>query len=794
MPSNVEDGAGDKARYLAQAASFRKVISAGGSFRRMFFTWLFGSRSKARAPVIIAFLVLLNALLVRAVDPPALQRLRDTAFDTFQRAKPRVPADDLPIRIIDIDEAALGEYGQWPWPRTVMAELVDKLAEQGVAVIAFDVVFAEADRSSIATLVRELPLTAEVNAMRRLTASFPDNDEVFAEALSRATVVTGFGFDYKGGGTPPRRFWGVAHNTGEGDPASVPDLIRQFIPRQAGAVKTIAILEAAAKGNGSVTTEVEGAIVRRVPMLFRLAGQRDEDLFPALSAEMLRVAQEASTYLVRWSGAQGLEAFGARTGIGSIRVGQINIDTDAQGRVALYDSGHLPSRFLSAKDVMKGTAAKDKLDGHVVLIGTSAVGLKDLRNTPIQDSVPGVEIHAQILEQIMSGSYLLRPDYADGAEFLYLFAIGLAFVLLLPRLSASAMALVAVGFIGIGVTLPWILFGQFQLLFDPIYPPATLAAIYISGSALSFMRAERDRREIRSAFGLYLSPDMVEQVARNPELLELGGELREITVMFTDLRGFTTISEQFDPPGLTRFMNRFLTPMTDMIMSKSGTIDKYMGDAIMAFWNAPLPVEGHAGRACEAALGMQERLRALNVDWKAEAEAAGRQHIPVVIGIGLNTGPASVGNFGSTQRLTYSCIGDDVNLASRLEGQCKDYAVSIIIGEKTRLQVQDFAFLELDLIMVKGKTEPERMFVLLGDVTVAKSEAFVDLSALQTGFLVLYRSGAFAEALEMIDGLEAAAAKLGWQQGYYAMMRERIDGLIDDSPTDWNGVYVATKK
>jgi adenylate cyclase len=758
--------------------------------------WLFGGSTKPRAPVLIALLVLFNALLIRAADPPGLSRLRDFAFDNYQRLKPRVVDEEIPVRIVDIDEAALKQFGQWPWPRTLLAKLTDKLTEKGAAAIAFDIVFAEPDRSSIGALVRELPVDDNTREMRRLTADLPDNDEVFAEALSRSNAVVGFGFDFKGEAQAPRRFHGVAHNSGELKASSVPEMIRQFVPRQAGSVRTIQVLERAAKGDGSVTTEVDSAIVRRVPMLFRLAGQRDEDLFPSLSIESVRVAQDGppSTYLVRWSGAQGLESFGERTGIVSIRVGEVEVPTDEAGRVYLYDSGHIPARFVSAADVMKDTVPADKIDGHIIFIGTSAVGLKDLRNTPVQSSVPGVEIHAQIVEQILTKTYLHRPDYALGAEFLYLLAIGLAFVVLLPRLSAANMAMVAMVFIAIGVVVPWFAFDQAQLLFDPIYPPATLAAIYVSGSALSFMRAERDRREIRGAFNLYLSPDMVEQVARNPDQLKLGGELREITVLFTDMRGFTTISEQFDPPGLTRFMNRFLTPMTDVIMSMKGTIDKYMGDAIMAFWNAPLPVPNHPARACEAALEMQARLRELDVTWRAEAEAEGRKHIPVNIGIGLNTGSASVGNFGSTQRLTYSCIGDDVNLASRLEGQCKDYAVSIVIGQNTREQAPDFAALELDLIMVKGKTEPVRMYALLGDVAMAKTSAYQTLVEQQAKFLSLYRSGAFAEALEQIETCRKAADAAGWQQGYYDMMHARVDGLIDDSPADWNGVYVAKTK
>jgi adenylate cyclase len=760
----------------------------------MGWSWLFGRGNKPRAPVVVALLVLVNALILRGADPAGLARLRDFSFDTYQRLKPRELPADMPVRIVDIDEAALAEYGQWPWPRNVLSRLVNRLTEKGAAVVAFDVVFAEPDRLSPAALFREHELDDTGEALRKLADSLPDNDKLLAEAIASGNVVTGFAFDSHGKHKPPRRPFGFANNSGELTDKSVNEMIRQFIPEQTGVVTSLDVLEKASKGNGAVTTDIESAIVRRVPIIYRLAGQRAEDLYPTLAAEALRVGQGASTYLVRWSGAQGLESFGARTGVGGIRIGGANVDTDAQGRVILYDTGHKPSRFVSAKDVIRGTVKDDLIDSNVVFIGTSAVGLKDLRNTPLQDAIPGVEIHAQIVEQVLSQMFLERPDYADGAEFLYLMAIGLAFVLMLPRLSAGTMALVAAGFIGVGIVVPYLAFIQFRLLFDPIYPPATLAAIYISGSALAFMRAERDRREIRGAFSLYLSPHQVEAVIRDPDALALGGEMREITVMFTDVRGFTTISEQFDPPGLTRFMNRFLTPMTDIIQAEEGTIDKYMGDAIMAFWNAPLEIDRHVARACGAALAMQARLRQLNVEWKAEAEAEGRKHIPVNIGVGLNTGEATVGNFGSVQRLTYSCLGDEVNLASRLEGQCKAYACPIIVGEKTAAKVPELATVELDLIMVKGKTEPVRMYALAGDAAMKQTPEFTRLTERQEAFLGLYRKAAFAEALEAIGECEKAAEAAGWLQRYYEMMRERVDSLIDDSPTDWNGVYVAKEK
>ncbi|HYC64736.1 MAG TPA: adenylate/guanylate cyclase domain-containing protein [Reyranellaceae bacterium] len=757
-------------------------------------SWLFGRRGAARLPVLVSLAILLGALALRAADPPELQRLRDYAFDSFQRLKPREYSSELPVRIVDIDEASLRELGQWPWPRTILAQLIDKLVEHGAAVIAFDIVFAEPDRSSLSQVVRTLPPGADREALERLAASVPDNDRVFAEAIAKAPVVTGFAFEPKGTTKPPKRLMGVVHNSGEKDMSRLPELVRDFVPQQLGAVNTLAVIEAAAKGNGSINPDVGTEVVRRVPMMFRLANYRDEDLFPSLAIEAIRVVQGASTYLIRWSGAQECPAFGERTGICLIRVGDVAIRTDAEGRMALYDTGHRKERYVSALGVLKGQVPADKIEAQAIFIGTSAVGLQDIRSTPLEGTVPGVEVHAQLLEQMLTQTYLVRPELANGVEFIYLGVIGLLFVFLLPRLSAGRMALVAAVFIGAGIAVPWFVFSEARLLFDPIYPPATLATIYVAGSALAFMRTEQERAEIRGAFGLYLSPEVVEQVARNPELLQLGGELREITVMFTDVRGFTTISEQFDPQGLTRFMNKFLTPMTDIIMASRGTIDKYMGDAIMAFWNAPLALEGHAARGCQAALAMQARLRELNVQWKAEAEAEGRPHLPVNFGIGLNTGNASVGNFGSTQRFTYSALSDSVNLASRLEGQCKTYAVGIIIGNGTREKVPDMAALELDLIMVKGKTEPERMFCLVGDAEFAKSAAFRALVDKQAEFLALYRKGAFAEARAMIDSLEAAATAAGWQQGYYAMMRERIGELIAEPPADWTGVYVAKEK
>lgn len=742
----------------------------------------------ARLPLLASLVVLAGALVLRAADPSFVTRLRDVAFDTFQQIKPRAVPADMPVRIVDIDEAALAAHGQWPWPRTIIARLVERLVEKGALVIAFDVVFAEPDRSSIPRLARDLASFTDPDTLQRIITTFPDNDVVFAAALAGSRSVIGFGFDPNARGTPPRRKHGFA---------AAGDDPRSFLPVWPGSVKPIDVLEQAAHGLGSVNTDPDpssdAGVVRRVPMLFRLAGQTEP--YAALAIESLRVAQDgATTYIAKSSNASGEASFGTRTGLVSIRIGDVEIPTDAQGRVTLYDSGHRPDRYVSAKAVLDGSAPAEKLEGHIVFIGTSALGLKDLRNTPIDANVPGVEVHAQIVEQILSRTYLLRPDYATGLELVFIFALGALFVVLVPRLSGGQMALVALAAIAIAVLGPWFAFSSGHLLIDPVYPSATLALVYAVGSAFGFMQTEAERARIRGAFGMYLSPDLVAQLARHPDQLKLGGEQREITVMFTDVRGFTTIAEQFDPQGLAVFMNRFLTPMTDIILEARGTVDKYMGDNIMAFWNAPLALAQHPRHACEAALAMTRRLAALNVEWRREAHEQGRNHIPVMIGIGINTGMASVGNFGSTQRFAYTLLGDSVNLASRLEGQCKTYAVGAILGEATAKTVTGFALVELDLIKVKGKTEPERIFALAGDKAMAGTPEFAVLLEKQEAFLVAYRAGDFEEALKRVRVAKATAEGAGWQSGYHDVMRKRTKKLLAAPPPIWDGVYVATEK
>ncbi len=360
------------------------------------------------------------------------------------------------------------------------------------------------------------------------------------------------------------------------------------------------------------------------------------------------------------------EAYGEHTGINHVKIGRIEVPTDSKARIWIHFTDFVPERYIPAWEVFEEDFDASRAEGHILLVGTSAAGLKDLRATPLNPAAAGVEVHALAIEQMLLGHYLERPDWGDGAEITYMVVLGVTLTLLLPLLGALWCAFLGAAAAAAAVALSWYSYTEFQQLLDPVYPSLVVLAVYLAGSLINFLRSEAERRQVRGAFSRYMSPALVEQLAEDPSRLVLGGEMRNMTLLFADIRGFTTISEQFkaDPQGLTRLINRFLTPMTDKILERRGTIDKYMGDAIMAFWNAPLDDEGHATHACDSALEMFNALEGLNADIKAAREAAGEPFFPLNIGIGLNSGECCVGNMGSDQRFDYSVLGDPVNLAA----------------------------------------------------------------------------------------------------------------------------------
>jgi adenylate cyclase len=721
-------------------------------------------------------IVLLFALVpLRLYDPRPLEELRVRTFDLFQVLRPRQQAAHYVV-IVDIDEQSLKEIGQWPWPRTTIADLITRINDAGAAVTGFDIIFAEPDRMS--PKIAEQSFRGLDDETRAKLDSLPSNDEVLAEAIKHSRVVVGqVGSPF----VEPKSQAEAALQTGFAIRGPDPSA---FLPTFPGLLRNVPAIELAAAGRGlfSITPETDG-IIRRVPVVM----VAQSTLVPSLTMEMLRVVTHAGAILVSANEA----------GVQSVAVPHLVVPTDGNGRLWVHFNKHDPERYVSAKDVLNGKVPADRLRGKLVLIGTSAIGLLDTKTTPLDPVLPGVEVHAQVLESVLEKSLLVRPNYAIGAELAVAVLSGLAIIIAAPMLSASIVVGLGAALIAGLIGLSFYFFVAHDLLIDFTYPLMSSWLIYLVLTFVNYFREQKQRQQIRSAFGYYLSPHMVEQLARSPEKLVLGGEERRMTILFSDVRGFTTISEHFkdDPQGLTRLMNRFLTPLTNAIIERKGTIDKYIGDAIMAFWNAPLDDPEQEAHACDAALAMQEQAVALNDELKREAEANGTQYLPLRIGIGLNTGPCVVGNMGSDLKFNYSVLGDTVNLASRLEARTKDYRLPLVIGSRTAEAAQaKFATMEIDLIRVKGKKQPEAVFAVLGRGDIEQNGRRKDLRDLNAQMLARFRKQDWDEALGMINRCRKIADEFD-VGGLYEMYEERIAAYRADPPgADWDGVYEAETK
>ena len=724
----------------------------------------------------LACLVLLFGFAaLRVWDPHPVQEMRVRTWDNFQLVQPRVKTI-RPVTIVDIDEKSLADprLGQWPWPRTRIADIVTHLTKLGAVVIAFDAVFSEPDRLNpdiAADTFRNLD-----EATREKLRALPSNDQIFADAIKQSRVVLG-----ESGGPDVHTLDKDLPVTGL---AMLGEEPQPFMYKFPGLLRNVEVLEHAAAGRGLFTIRPErDGIVRRVPMVMMAQGV----VMPSLTFEMLRVASGSSTILIKAD----------KAGIERVAVKGFAIPTDANGQLWVHYARRDPSLYVPAVDVLDNRVPQDRIAGKLVLIGTSAIGLNDIKTTPVSPAMPGVEIHAQVLESALTGAVVTQPNYGIAMEFFGALILGLLVIAFAPNFGPITLvavgALFATGLIGTS----WFFYSWHKLLIDFTYPLGSTTAIYATLIFASFVREQSQRRQIRSAFGQYISPALVEQLAQSPEKLVLGGEAREMTIMFSDMRGFTSISEIYknDPQGLTSLMNRFLTPLTNAILARKGTIDKYMGDAIMAFWNAPLDDKEHQINACEAALDMLDRVDDLEKVREVEAKEGGFAYIPLNIGVGLNTGTCVVGNMGSDVRFDYSVLGDSVNLASRLEGQSKEYGFPIIVGSKTAMAVKEkFAILELDFIMVKGKKEPEVIYAIAGRDDVAQSGAFQRLRNLTIEMLACYRNRDWDGALAAID--RGRRSDDGQALGsLYRLYEARIRSYIETPPpADWNGAYALLTK
>ena len=680
---------------------------------------------------IISLSVILVLCGIRFADPWFLDVVRLKALDQHQRNQTQESLGNLVT--VEINNETLRKKGQWPWDRKTLSNEIIRLYESGAGMVVLPILFAQPDRfggdDTLADVLNQTP-----TIIGQIPTIQEGNSGVTRGVATVGEPWNGWGYQYPGAIGP------------------IPSLAEN----------------SHAVGMMIIAPEKDG-VVRRMPLVVAVG----DELYPSMSMEILRMAAGDISYQMK-TGVAGVE---------KLRIPKFKmIDTDAHGNIWLDFKWKTPTYALHEE--------LPDLTGKIVIVSITASGLDSAVSTPV-GVIYSHDLIGASVATMMTGRNITRPYWTNLAELGASFGLALVVmiaVLLLPWYFGAALMPATIVGLFYGSSH---LFTKHDYLVDWSYPVLTVFIAWSIAAFLRFMEEHKLRMQIKKQFEHYLAPAMVKKLQKNPDLLKLGGDTRELTLLFCDIRGFTPISEQYktDPQGLTKLINRFLTPMTDIIMINDGTIDKYMGDCIMAFWNAPLDVEDQRKLAIKTSHEMIEHLKKLNAELEAE------NSLPINIGIGLNTGDVVVGNMGSNQRFDYSCLGDAVNLASRLEGQSKGYGVGLILGEETARDMDDeFVILELDKIAVKGKTEGVKIFTSLGThEELMGTMNYVMAQRQHEKFIHWYRSKAWKLARKWVDDLENEFG--GMMKGYYSMMRDRIEELEkEDLPDDWDGVYRATTK
>ncbi len=705
------------------------------------------------AALLLSLLVLAGVMALRAADPAILSALRGSGFDSLQILWPRQMEAGQPVRIVDIDEASLQSLGQWPWPRTTLAKLVNELTDLGAAVIAFDIVFPEPDRMSPRLVMRGV---ASVNQQ-----DLADNDAIFAQAIRGRPVVMAFAAAGTGNieSLPVKAGFAQTGADASGAP-----------PRLSGLTANIDILNQAASGLGAINIDLarDQGVARKVPLLLS-AGER---MLPALVPEALRVAQGADTFLLHASDE-------TENAIESLVIGDIEVPLAEDGSFHVYYRPNATSSYVSAARILAGTdrdALRPLIEGHIVFIGTSAVGLHDTRTTALGEAVPGVSIHGQITEQILSGTFLTRPEWVVGGEFIYAGLAGLllACLAMLVKPGRTVAAYLAL----VGTTLLAVVwaFRSKGLLLDATFPLLALTMAFLSAIALRLLVADREGRRLRGAFKQYVAPAILAEIEKNPAALKLGGEMRDVSVMFVDIENFTPLGEKLPPEDLVRVVNRLLDTCSKAILSEKGTIDKYIGDAVMAFWNAPVALPDHQLHAARAALAVRKAVAALN-DEPALAALLARHACPrLAVRAGIASGMACVGNMGSEDRFDYSVLGETVNIASRAESSCKAIGHDIVIAGKIAEATRSLALVPAGKVPMKGKSALQPIHAVMGGSDLHASQAFRhfrDALAGVTAKLATRKSAKPGLALQgLLDELRVQHPEM---QNYLDALQGRID-------------------
>ena len=631
--------------------------------------------------MVVVFAIVLIGIRIDNSD--SVKTLRYKTWDKFQTIHPREVVSDS-VTVVNITESDLKTYGQWPWPRHVMAMLHAKIADAGAILVNYNILFAEADRMSGVEYLKSMPMTNELR--EQLGKTLLDTDAVFSTVLreSKRAVL----------------MMSVKNERGVELPSTTQIIekgnVKPWLYEYGGIVSPHAKVSAGASGLGvNVTSPEPDAVVRKMPVLISINGK----IYPSMILENVRIL----------NGSKRIKVIAKEHGIDEVLVSKkagIPVNHNAEMYINYADPGKYVD--MSATDVITGNFNENKIKNRIVVVGLDAAGLSVLKYTP-HGLTTDQNITAQALDTLLTGKYLVRTPQADTYEIVFLAFLLLLLILILPRTSVL-LAVPLLLFVEVGIAYgSFIAYTNKGFLVDSSWILLSVFLIWSHSVYNNFATQSRLRQQIKKQFEHYLDPGMVKKLQKDPSLLKLGGETRNMTFLFCDIRGFTPISEKYkgNPAGLTKLINRFLTRMTDVIISNGGTIDKFMGDCIMAFWNAPIENVKHREMAVKSALEMTVALAELNMHLQAEG-------LPQInIGIGINTGDALVGNMGSDQRFDYSVIGDAVNLASRLESSSKTLGKTIVIGEDTRHSIENvYPFDYIDSITVKGKSEAVKVYTI----------------------------------------------------------------------------------
>ena len=708
--------------------------------------------------------------------PPFLKLLDYKLYDQFLREYHDDKATDIPV-VIDLDEKSLAELGQWPWPRYRVAMLLKYLQAYGASAIATDIVFAEPDRTSPTVFREQLKKEMKVDVkIEGLPPALADNDKLLAHNLKSGPFVLGFDFRTE----KVLRDDGVAHETMGCFVKPVNVAIKSMpgapsphdiLLRAEEAICPLPILTMATPRTGFITISPDlDSVYRRVPLLFSW----NKKFYPSLALASIMQATGMKSMIITMS----------PIGVASIRLGPIVIPTDSRGRMLINFRGPMKTfQYISASDVLNKKLKPGALQGKICFLGTSATGLKDIRATPLDPGYPGVEAHCTVVDNILSKQFLTVPDWANGLELVLMVGVGLLTTVLLMWAKAGWLILPLIG-LGYGMWYGSVkMFTDYDYYISPLYAYLNLALTFTLLTVIKFWREEHAKKFIHGAFAHYLAPSVITQIMDNPDALSLEGQEKDITIQFSDVRSFTSLSEKLTPTQVTDLLHDYLTPMTRIITEHEGTLDKFIGDAVMAFWNAPLDIENHEEKSLLAALAQQDKLEELNKEF---IEKFG---FTIAVGIGIHSGPVRVGNMGSADLFDYTLIGDNVNLASRLEGLTKFYGQKLVVSQVIADACKGkYYFRILDSVRVKGKVEPVTIYTAY---TLEKAEGRKEELDLYEKAHDLYLKQEFDRARELFEQLKGMDA----EPLLYDMYIERCAHLKEAPPgEDWDGVFTHKTK